>query len=93
MNKDKFIWNTLKGAIRKMGSIRDYKAMPPRERLIFRFQRYLRYYLPYIRERGRLDYQALQLVREAAESLEKCSSESEQKVEQAILAIKQKGIP
>ena len=49
--------------------------------------------MPYIRERGRLDYQALQLVREAEESLEKRSSESEQKVEQAILAIKQKGIP
>lgn len=73
--------------------IRRYKAMAPRERLDFRLERYLRYYLPYIRDRGQLDYQLLQLIKEAAESLEKCSSEAEERVEQAISAIKQRGIP
>jgi len=73
--------------------VRHYKTMVPRERLNFRFQRYLRYYLPYVTEEGKRGYALLRLVREAAESLERCSSESEQKVEQAILAIKQRGIP
>lgn len=40
-----------------------------------------------------MDYQLLQLIEEAAESLEKSSSEAEEKVEQAILGIKQRGIP
>jgi hypothetical protein len=73
--------------------IRHYKTMGPTERLNFRFQRYVRYYLPYVTEEGKGGYVLLRLVREAAESLERCSSESEQKVEQAILAIKQRDIP
>jgi histone acetyltransferase (RNA polymerase elongator complex component) len=73
--------------------IRHYKTMVPRERLNFRFQRYLRYYLPYVTEEGKRGYQLLRLVREAAESLERYSFESDQKVERAILAIKQRGIP
>lgn len=73
--------------------IRRYKAMPSRERLDFRLERYLSYYLPYIRESGEMDYQLLQLIEEAAESLEKSSSEAEEEIEQAILVIKQRGIP
>lgn len=73
--------------------IRRYKRMLPAERLNFRFQRYLRYYLPYIKERGKADYQLLQAIRKAKESLEKSPSEAEQKVEEVILSIKQKGIP
>ena len=73
--------------------IRRYKAMPLRERLDFRLERYLGYYLPYIREKGGLDYQLCQLIKEAVESLETDSSEAERKIEQAILAIKQRGIP
>ncbi len=68
--------------------IRRYKAMLPRERLDFRLQRYLRYYLPYVRTDGQL----LQLIEAAERSLQN-SSESEQKIEEAILAIKQLGIP
>jgi biotin synthase-like enzyme len=74
-------------------TIRCYKAKSLRERLDFRLERYLRYYLPYIRERGKLDYQLFQLIREAVESLETYSPDAEKKVEQAILAIKERGIP
>jgi len=73
--------------------IQRYKAMSPEERLDFKLERYIRYYLPYIRERGKVDYQLLQLIKEAAVNLAKCSSEAERKVEQVILAIKQRGIP
>jgi hypothetical protein len=74
-------------------TIRCYKAKSLRERLDFRLERYLRYYLPYLRERGKLDYQLFQLIREAVESLETYSPDAEKKVEQAILAIKERGIP
>jgi hypothetical protein len=73
--------------------IRGYKTMSPGERLSFRFRRYLAYYVPYISDRGILDNQLLQLLEKAKESLGKYSYESEQKIEQAILAIKQRGIP
>lgn len=73
--------------------IRRYKAMPLRERLDFRLERYLTYYLPYIRERGKLDHRLFQLTQEAASSLEEYSPDAEKKVEQVILAIKQRGIP
>lgn len=76
-----------------LGIIRHYKTMSPLEKLDFKLQRYLQYYVPYVREKNKLDHQLLQLIEEATESLDKCSPESEQKIEQAILAIKQKGIP
>lgn len=76
-----------------LGVILRYKGMSPQEKLNFKLQRYLQYYVPYVRNKDKLDYQLIQLIEQATESLEKCSPESEQKIEKAILAIKQKGIP
>jgi len=60
--------------------IRRYKKLPTRNRLNFRLDRYLRYYLPYIRQMGKLDYQLLQRIEEAVESLENYSPKTEPKV-------------
>jgi hypothetical protein len=74
--------------------IAHYKAMSPIDRLRFRFNRYLYDgYLDFIKEWGKFDSQLLQLIRETAASLEKESPDAEAKTEQAIFAIKAKGIP
>jgi hypothetical protein len=71
-----------------------YKTISPMERLRFRLNRYLYHgYLDYIKELGKFDSQLSQLIEEAKESLEKESPNAEAKTEQAILAIKSKGIP
>ena len=73
-----------------LAKIAQYKAMPLPERLRFRLNRYLYDgYLDYIK----VDAQLYQLIKEAKESLEKGLPEAEKKVEQAIFAIKSKGIP
>lgn len=73
--------------------IRSYKAMPKIERLKFILRRYTRYYLPWVRETGKMDSRLLQLINEAEECIEKYSPDVDKKVELAVLAIKQKGIP
>ncbi|MBP8626898.1 MAG: radical SAM protein [Syntrophorhabdales bacterium] len=78
------------GKSQMLAKIAQYKAMPLLERLRFRLDRYLYDgYLDYIEVDSRL----YQLIKEAKESLEKGLPEAEQKVEQAIFAIKAKGIP
>lgn len=73
--------------------IRHYREMTHRERLGFRFERYLRYYLPYLEQMGRFDYELHELLEEATSCLENNQPEAERTVEEAILAIKQRGIP
>ncbi len=72
-----------------LAKIAQYKAMSLPERLRFRLNRYLYGYLDYIK----VDAQLYQLIKEAKESLEKGLPEAEKRVEQAISAIKSKGIP
>ena len=73
-----------------LAKIAQYKAMSLPERLRFRLNRYLYDgYLDYIK----VDAQLYQLIKEAKESLEKGLPEAEKRVEQAIFAIKSKGIP
>jgi len=73
-----------------LAKIAQYKAMSLPERLRFRLNRYLYDgYLDYIKVDARL----YQLIKEAKESLEKGLREAPKKVEQAIFAIKSKGIP
>jgi radical SAM superfamily enzyme YgiQ (UPF0313 family) len=77
-----------------LGKITQYKAMSPTERLKFRLNKYLYGgYLDFVSEWGKLDSQLSQLIQEAAASLEKGAPDAETKIEQAIFAIKSKGIP
>ncbi len=73
--------------------IRRYKGMAAGERLRFRFNRYLMYYLPYIEQRGKSDYGLMELIEKASDSLERDTPEAGIMVERAIQAIKQRGIP
>jgi len=73
--------------------IQRYQTMPSEQRLRFRFERYMKNYLPYLEQVGKLDASLLSLVEEAIRCLEKSPGEAEPVVEQAILAIKQRGIP
>lgn len=73
--------------------IEQYTSKPLRERLGFRLERYLQYYLPFVEEQGKLDSQLNQLIKEAAESLKKECSDAETKVERAISTVKGKCIP
>jgi radical SAM superfamily enzyme YgiQ (UPF0313 family) len=73
-----------------LAKIAQYKAMSLPESLRFRLDRYLYDgYLDYIK----VNSQLYQLIKEAKESLEKGLPEAPKKVEQAIFAIKSKGIP
>jgi len=74
--------------------IAQYKAMLPMERLKFRLNKYLHGgYLDFVEEWGKFDFQLSQLIQEAIASLEKGSPDAETKTEQAIFAIKSKGVP
>lgn len=73
--------------------IQRYQTMPPEQRLKFRFERYLKNYLPYLEQVGKLDASLISLVEEAARCAAKSPDEAEPVVEQAIMAIKQRGIP
>ncbi len=71
-----------------------YQGMPPMERLWFRLNRYLNEgYLYYVGQRGKFDSELRKLIEEAVGSLNKESPDVQTKVEQAILAIKERGIP
>ncbi len=77
-----------------LGQIATYQTMTPMERLQFRLNRYLNDgYLDYIEAVGKLDSQLVQLIKKASESLNKESPDAQAKVDQAILAIKEKGVP
>lgn len=73
--------------------IQRYQAMPPEQRMRFRFERYLKNYLPYLEQVGKLDESLISLVEEAIHCVAKSPGEAELVVEQAIMAIKQRGIP
>ena len=73
--------------------IEQYMSKPLMERLGFRLERYLRFYLPFVEEQGRLDHQLEQQIEEALEGLKKESSDVEAKVDRAISTMKGKCIP
>jgi hypothetical protein len=73
--------------------IQRYQTMPPEQRMRFRFERCLKNYLSYLEQVGKLDESLISLVEEAIRCLEKSPGEAEPVVEQAIMAIKQRGIP
>lgn len=71
-----------------------YKAMSPLEKLKFRLNRYLYGgYLDFIERWEKFDSQLSELIEEARLSLEEDSPDAELKTEQAIFALKSKGIP
>jgi len=77
-----------------LAKIAQYKAMPLMERLKFRLDKYLYGgYFEFVSEWGKLDSGLSQLIQEAIASLEKESPDAEAKTEQAIFAIKSKGVP
>ena len=77
-----------------LAKIASYKSMSAIEKLRFRLNRYLYHgYFDCVRQSGRADPQLFRLIQEAMESLEKGSPDAEVKTEQAISAIKSKGIP
>lgn len=73
--------------------IQRYQTMPPEQRLRFRFERYLKNYLSYIEQVGKLDESLISLVEEASRCMSKRTGGAEPVVEKAITAIKQRGIP
>ncbi len=73
--------------------IEQYKSKPLIERLRFRLERYLTYYLPFVEAQGKLDHQLQQQIKEAVERLKHESSDAEEKVDQATSTIKGKCIP
>jgi hypothetical protein len=79
---------------RILANIASYNALPPLERLWFRLNRYLSDgYLDFVKRWGKFDSQLSQLIEEAKEGLKNESPDVETKTEQAIFAIKSKGIP
>ncbi|MFH1486117.1 MAG: hypothetical protein ABIH46_08605 [Chloroflexota bacterium] len=73
--------------------IAHYRGMSPEEKTRFRFLRYSRHYLPYLIERGRSDFELEDQFEDAYDSLQRGSADAERKVEEAILAMKSRGIP
>jgi hypothetical protein len=73
--------------------IQRYQTMPPEQRMRFRFERYLKNYLPYLEQIGKLDESLISLVEEAIHCAAERPGEAESVVEQAIMDIKQRGIP
>ena len=69
------------------------KEMTPAEKLRFRLNRYLMYYLPYVEEKSKSGCDLRELLEEATDCLERYTPEAEAIVEEVILAIKQRGIP
>ncbi len=77
-----------------LAEIASYKAMSPLEKLRFRFNKYLYDgYLGFVEVWGKFDSQLCELIEEAELSLDEESPDAELKTEQAIFAIKSKGIP
>jgi hypothetical protein len=70
-----------------------YKEMPLIERLGFRLGRYIDFYLPYIEMFNLFDQKLNGLVIGAKNALENKSSDAEIKVDNAILAMKERFIP
>ncbi|MBI2908751.1 MAG: radical SAM protein [Chloroflexi bacterium] len=70
-----------------------YKAMSHEERLRFRFQRYSKYYLPYVIDRGRSDFELEEQFEEAYDRLQRGAADAERKIEQAIFEMKSRCIP
>jgi radical SAM superfamily enzyme YgiQ (UPF0313 family) len=74
--------------------IKAYQDLPVWERARFRFHRYLYHgYVDYLERIGRCDASLHRLIEETKKSLERKDPEAIGKVEQAIFAIKSKGIP
>jgi len=88
-----------KGPLKQMrheliSEIDAYQNMPPFERAQFRFSRYLHGgYVHFLQMRGRLDATLQGMIADTEKSLESFSLDAEEKVEQAIFAIKSKGVP
>ena len=77
-----------------LADIGRYKSLSLIERLRFRFERYLSEgYLDIIMRMGRGNTHLNRLIREAQTSLDKEMPDAEAKTEQAIFAIKSKGVP
>jgi len=77
-----------------LAAIAGYQALSPIEQLRFKFNRYVYGgYLDCVMRSGRLDSRLNQLIEEAKISLEQESPDAVAKTEQAIFAIKSKGIP
>ncbi len=77
-----------------LAEVASYKAMSPLEKLRFRLDRYLYGgYLSFVIEWGKFDSQLGELVEEAELSLEEENKDAELRTEQAIFAIKSRGIP
>lgn len=77
-----------------LAKIASYKAMSPLERLRFRLNRYLYGgYLGFVEMWGKFDSQLYELVEEAKLGLDEGSTDAELNTEQAIFAIKSKGVP
>ncbi len=75
-------------------AITSYKAMSQLERLRLRLHRYLYGgYLGLVMQWGKFDSHLRQLIQEAIASLERGSGDAEAKIDQAIFAIKSKGVP
>jgi radical SAM superfamily enzyme YgiQ (UPF0313 family) len=77
-----------------LGVINSYRDMPVMDRLRFRLFRYLNGgYYDCVKSWGKLDSQLERLVEEAEDSLERESPDAQSKVDQAILCLREKGIP
>ncbi len=77
-----------------LAQIASYKTMPHLEKLRFRLDRYLYGgYLDFVKVWGKFDSQLRELVEKAELSLEEGSTDAELRTEEAIFAIKSKGIP
>jgi len=74
--------------------ISQYKAMAPMERLRFRLSKYIYGgYLDFVMQWGKFDSQLGQLIQEAIAGVEQESPDAGTRTDQAIFALKSKGIP
>lgn len=77
-----------------LAKINQYKAMPPIERLRFRLSKYIYGgYLDFVMQWGKFDSQLGQLIQDAIAGVERESPDAGTKTEQAIFALKSKGVP
>jgi hypothetical protein len=90
---------TLKGQLANkketwLKQIERYEMQSPLERARFLFRRYVyEGYFDFVKSRGKDDGQTESIIARAEKGLEENSPEAKEKVEQAIFAIKSKGIP
>ncbi len=73
--------------------IEQYKAKPLMERLEFKLGKYSGSYCDYLDAQGRFDLQLERLIQEAHKSIQNSYPDAETKVDRAILAIKERGVP